>query len=188
MTEENRRKRRRWTDYLGYVIGGVLLAIAVGFIVHENHKINHQSTQIATQQGKITTEGDQLAQQTSEINDLEDKLGTSHQQLVDGCKRQVIRDVEANISNHADWVVDGFFLQAVEHPLVPPPNAKAQALSQAFIQPIKAAVASKVWIPITDCERVVAVHGSRYKLPKPVPFNEHQPPKAAVTLNPRLFQ
>lgn len=183
---ENRRRRR--SDLWGTAIGLVLLAAAVIILVLLYNEISTQGDQIKTQSQTIAGQSATLQAQTEQLKEVSAKLGTSHQQLVDGCKRQTARDIETNISNHADWVVDKFFLQAVQNPNPPPQTAKQRDEIAKFLGPIKAAVRSKTWTPLTDCEVAVAVHGSHYRLPHPVPFNKRRPPKEAVTLDPRLFR
>lgn len=177
---KSRRLRSRRSDLWASILSLVLMSVAVVLLYNENGRISDQNKKIASQEFTIS-------QQTGEIADLSNKLGTSHQQLVDGCKRQVVRDIEANISNYADWTVDKFFLVATQHPLQAQTQREAR-LTQQFIQPIKQSVASKVWVPLTNCQTAVDIHGSKYKLPKPVPFNVRKPPNRAVYLDPDLFR
>lgn len=177
----NNRRQTRLTDRIAYVVGFLMIAFAIYLLLHENGKIDSQRKTLSTQAQTI-------GQQTQEIADLEAKLGTSHVQLVDGCKRQVIRDIEANIANRDSWEVDKFFLLATQHPIAPPRNAKEKALTAQFIKPIKDVVRDRSWIPVTNCETVVAIHGSHYRPPHPVPFIKRTPPKEAVTLSPALFR
>lgn len=185
MTENHRRRR---SDLWGTAIALLLMVVAVIILFVLYQQIGTQGDQIKAQSATLAAQSAALQDQTEQIKELSAKLGTSHQQLVDGCKRQTARDIEANISNRDQWVIDKIFYEATLNPIQGPQTAKEKQLTAEFIKPIKDAVNSQSWVPLTNCEVAVAVHGSHYHLPHPVPFSKRQPPKEAVTLDPGLFQ
>lgn len=98
--------------------------------------------------------------------------------VVQGCVRNDIRQAQDNRNQYADYLYDLEFLTL----LTASPNVKHTKQVIAFTKPLRAAIRSKEWTPLTNCAPVIQKHGVSYKPPQPIPFYKELPTKAALTV------
>lgn len=95
------------------------------------------------------------------------------------CERDNVQRAEDNLSHYADFQVDSFVYARFTVP-TKTETATQKQITAAFAGKLKAAVAAKSWVPLTDCSVVVTAEGSAYQPPQPVALNLRVPPPAAA--------
>lgn len=120
--------------------------------------------------------------QQDALNAQRSQLGDQREAIVEACNRLQILRVQDNVSHFADYKVFRVVYvesRAQERSLgLSGPRRK---LEDAFLAQLDEAIHAKQWVPLTDCNRAVALHGAKYRPPAPVAFidrrgREHLPP------------
>lgn len=179
MREPERLQRK--ADYARIWWGRAALAFclltgcfAAGTWINQLH-LDHASARIAALNGHLRLENRRLRTLNRSLAALDQELRV---QVVEGCERLNVKQVEDNKSQLADYTYDSVVL----HLLLTSPQAHTRAgrrRLRRFTGTLRAAIDAKAWVaPIPDCAQV----STGFRLPGAIPIHLERPPASALSV------
>lgn len=165
--------RRRW---LWGTLGVLMILSAVGVAARNTSVLD------STQRDQRATQRDQAAQ-GRQLAALAKRLGDEHTQLIEGCNRLQIQRVDENISHFSDFnVYRSVLVESIASEKRMHLTAEQIRDSDVLLDPIRAAIAAKTWVPVTNCTQAVNAGGVHYAIPLPIKFTSRLPRCVDLTL------
>lgn len=110
---------------------------------------------------------------------IRNDLSNLRSQQLHSCERDNVQRAQDNNSHLQDYHVFSFVAARFLEP-TKTETAAQKRITDEFAGTLRAAVAEKSWVPLTDCAVAVSAEGSNYQPPQPIPFFRGTAPASAL--------